>query len=297
MQGRKTDRWYFVLAGRISKVQTMELTAGVKKQFFADLIQGNSTDVDEVIQGDDREYSLLCHTNVEMLLLEREDIEEVFASTTGQGSNILDFLKSIDLFSTYPLDSLYAERDALTIKYYAKDTVIGDSDTDSKYLYILKSGSGTLHVKSNSFSQRHRREGLEETHMVTSNGASSPTLELLSEEEATQSSVFDKCDMYGFDTILERALKKVQNGIGANYFEDVVLPEPTHSKLVSDGAECVLISKISFLKISDFCTLCKLITTHLNKDPPQNPVAKKQENTAGWNRFKEEVIQDIVNRK
>lgn len=311
MQGRRCDRWYFVLSGRVSKVQTMELTAGVRKQFFADLIQGNCTDVDEVIQADDREYSLLCHSIVEVLLLEREDIEEIFASTTGQGTSILSFLKGIDLFSTYPLDELFAERDALTIKYFAKDTVIGDSDTDSNYLCVLKSGSGTLLVKPNTDSKQRERE-LEYTsegvNTSTDEQAPPPTRGALQstpgtapdagvEDAQLHSSVFDKCDMYGFDTVLSRALKKVQNGIGANYFTDVVLPDRAHSRLISDGAECVLISKIAFLKIADFCTLCKLITTHLHKEPLQNRASRETENSAVWSKFKEDTVREVVERK
>jgi len=71
-QGRVPERFYYVLSGRVSKVCVYDLAAGVTKMSFGELMQGNTTDPVELMNGTEREHSLICKGPVEVLVLDKE---------------------------------------------------------------------------------------------------------------------------------------------------------------------------------------------------------------------------------
>ncbi|KAK2555981.1 Cyclic nucleotide-binding domain-containing protein 2 [Acropora cervicornis] len=138
-QGRVPNRFYYILSGRVSKVCVYDLAAGITKMSFGELIQGNTTDPVELMNGNPREHSLICKGSVEVLVLDREDFMEVMNSSP-EGGLPIEMLRSIELFRNFPLEKFFEEKDAIVTKYFAKDTVIVRDSNDTPYFFIVKSG-------------------------------------------------------------------------------------------------------------------------------------------------------------
>lgn len=138
-QGRVPSRFYYILSGRVSKVCVYDLAAGVTKMSFGELIQGNTTDPVELMNGTSREHSLICKGPVEVLVLDKEDFMELM-NTNPDGGLPIEILRSIELFRNFPLEKFFEEKDAIVTKYFAKDTVIVKDSNDTPYFYIVKTG-------------------------------------------------------------------------------------------------------------------------------------------------------------
>lgn len=138
-QGRVPQRFYYVLSGRVSKVCLYDLAAGVTKMSFGELMQGNTTDPVELMNGTKREHSLICKGPVEVLVLDKEDFMELITTSPDSGLPI-EILRSIELFRNFPLEKFFDEKDSIVTKYFAKDTVIVKDSNDTPYFYIVKSG-------------------------------------------------------------------------------------------------------------------------------------------------------------
>ena len=307
-QDRPTDRFYFVLSGRISKVQTMSLTDGIRKQYFADLHQSSSTDVDEVVQQVKREYSLICHTAVEVLILERDDLLDVFSSKTIHRDSTLKYLQSIDLFSTYPLHLINTDQ-SITMRYYSKGAVICETFSENPYIVVIKSGKTTLYLDTRHAKHKNQDEEHQSSIIQKLRGTQIKDQQPATQKHSTpkstptgapgetfnQTAQLNRGDIHGLESILARALAIVQAGITGNYIYNGELPTALPSKLVSGGAECVLISKSEFIKNADFCTLCKLTTRYLNEETVT--MSKQNCQPEKWKRYKEELTQQIIQSK
>ncbi|XP_020604576.1 uncharacterized protein LOC110043471 [Orbicella faveolata] len=138
-QGRVPERFYYVLSGRVSKVCVYDLAAGVAKMSFGELMQGNTTDPVELMNGTEREHSLICKGPVEVLVLDKEDFMELM-NTSPDGGLPIETLRSIELFRNFPLEKFFEEKDAIVTKYFAKDAVIVRDSNDTPFFYIVKSG-------------------------------------------------------------------------------------------------------------------------------------------------------------
>lgn len=138
-QGRVPERFYYVLSGRVSKVCVYDLAAGVTKMSFGELMQGNTTDPVELMNGTVREHSLICKGPVEVLVLDKEDFMELMNTSPDSGLPI-ETLRSIELFRNFPLEKFFEEKDAIVTKYFAKDAVIVRDSNDTPFFYIVKSG-------------------------------------------------------------------------------------------------------------------------------------------------------------
>lgn len=138
-QGRIPERFYYVLSGRVSKVCVYDLAAGVTKMSFGELMQGNTTDPVELMNGTEREHSLICKGPVEVLVLDKEDFMELMNTSPDSGLPI-ETLRSIELFRNFPLEKFLDDKDAIMTKYFAKEAVIVKDSSDTPFFYIVKSG-------------------------------------------------------------------------------------------------------------------------------------------------------------
>jgi len=142
LQGRLPIRLYHILRGKVNKVKTIELTVEIRKQYFEEVQQGYTTDLDDLQSGNPKGYSLIAKSFVEVLVMEKEDVMEMLHVRSGTEDSNIVFLRSLELFETYPLDSITP--DALTTKYFPKDTVIMKNIDESPYFYVIKSGTCKL---------------------------------------------------------------------------------------------------------------------------------------------------------
>ncbi|KAK3696716.1 hypothetical protein QZH41_013071, partial [Actinostola sp. cb2023] len=154
-QGRRPERFYYVLSGRISKLCAYNLAAGVTKMSFGELMQGSTTDPHELHQGNLREYSLTCKGSVEVLVLDREDFMDLMSTNPDQGlptdflrkkwvepqwkMGTRNVLKGLSSCFVRPMEKFKEDKDAITTKYFARDSVIVKDSSESPYFYIVKS--------------------------------------------------------------------------------------------------------------------------------------------------------------
>lgn len=100
-------------------------------------------------------------------------------------------------------------------------------------------------------------------------------------------------DIYGIETIRKKAaaLTNLVLPLQDAYARSII-PDLT---VVSEGAECILIDKKSFLNTADFFTLSKVAT--MNQVNSQADDATLQvETVKDWGKYKKEVVNDVLNK-
>eukprot|EP00795_Rhopilema_esculentum_P000131 gene131-9744_t len=101
-------------------------------------------------------------------------------------------------------------------------------------------------------------------------------------------------DIYGLESISEQAVKIIQPEINMH------VPQITRSKaietvVVSEGSECILVDKKLFLKKADFFTLSRIATMD-QENSPSNDASLQIEKTRGWESYKKNLLDDILNQ-
>ena len=298
LQNRPTERFYFVISGLISKVQTVQLAKGIKKQLFGDLHQGSSTPIQDILQGSVRTNSFICKTDVvEVLIIDRSDMQIIFCDTISEAS-LKATMKAINLFNTYPVKELI-ENNALSVQFYTKDAAIEQNINDSQYIYIVKTGFCRVLLKREDvFQAKPKQSGpfvTQDFGKATSRQKKLPRLiqKGINGDDFIQINTIEKGGIYGLDSLLPRALNMVKSAINDRVYDDIRFQKQQQTILVSGGAECLLVSKAKFLKHTDFCTLSKLISTHIEE-------TVSADRTAGdpvkWKSYKENIVKEIVNK-
>lgn len=81
LQSRAAHQLYFLLSGVLIKTKLMKFADGIAKRLSGELHSGSHTDITETMQGRERESTLICRTDVEVVIFEREDIVSIFNDT------------------------------------------------------------------------------------------------------------------------------------------------------------------------------------------------------------------------
>ena len=100
-------------------------------------------------------------------------------------------------------------------------------------------------------------------------------------------------DIYGVETIRKKAAALTNLVLPLqDVYPRSIIPDLT---VVSEGSECILIDKKSFLNTADFFTLSKVAT--MNQVNSQTDDAKLQvETVKDWGKYKKEVVNDVLNK-
>ena len=100
-------------------------------------------------------------------------------------------------------------------------------------------------------------------------------------------------DIYGVETIRKKAAALTNLVLPLqDVYPRSIIPDLT---VVSEGSECILIDKKSFLNTADFFTLSKVAT--MNQANSQTDDAKLQvETVKDWGKYKKEVVNDVLNK-
>ena len=272
LQGRAAHQLYFLLSGVLTKTKLIKFADGIAKRLSGELHSGSHTDITETMQGRERESTLMCRTDVEVVIFERDDIVSIFNDTYSISVS-KTLLRSMYLFSSYAIDQLFANG-AVISQYYVKDEVIENQVTVSDYLYIIKSGCFRVALKRAS---RYTGHGSKLADSVSKN------LALLR---------LGKGDIYGLDSVINLAVNKIKSVVDDEQFHSVSSRPQTEreSMLVSEGGECLQVNKNAFLKYADFLTIAKLIST---------PVANIGKNEiqfqarVRWRKYREKALSSL----
>ena len=262
LQGRAAHQLYFLLSGVLTKTKLIKFADGIAKRLSGELHSGSHTDITETMQGRERESTLTCRTDVEVVIFERDDIVSIFNDTYSISVS-KTLLRSMYLFSSYAIDQLFVNG-AVISQYYAKDEVIENQVTVSDYLYIIKNGCFRVALKRASRYTGH------ESKLADSVSKNVVLLRL------------GKGDIYGLDSVINLAVNKIKSVVDDEQFRSVSSRPQTEKEtmLVSEGGECLQVNKNAFLKYADFLTIAKLIST------PVTNIGKNEIQFQAWVRWK-----------
>ncbi|XP_066917048.1 cyclic nucleotide-binding domain-containing protein 2-like [Clytia hemisphaerica] len=297
LQNRTSDRFYFILSGLVSKVKTLHLAEGVRKRYLQELSHGFYTDLNETLQTNKRQYSLVCKTDVEVFLLEREHLQTIFFTQETQLSKQL-LLESIDLFKTYPIEQLVNAIESTRVEFYAKSDVIERNIHDSPFIYIVKAGSCSVYMRRSDIPSISLNS-TEDSKKTLNNSQTNHFLrrlphltiknDLRHQDYVVVSTIHHK-DIYGLDSLLPRVRNMVRTIISdsADSYPKALATEKTI--LVSNGAECLLINKNKLMRYADFCTISKLMSLERNS---YAPTLEKLHAKIRWDAYKTSMVDKL----
>ncbi|KAK3099817.1 hypothetical protein FSP39_010212 [Pinctada imbricata] len=136
-QGRRPDRFYYVLTGKVQKVREYTLYSGKVSRLEGYIHKGTTSDVEELEEQCLREHHLVSKGQVEVLILHRTDFMRLQEKTLGPP---IDYLRTLDLFFEFPVEIFLTNTDQIQLKYYGQDVVISDDTNRTPWIHVIKSG-------------------------------------------------------------------------------------------------------------------------------------------------------------
>nr|XP_034300923.1 uncharacterized protein LOC105328408 isoform X8 [Crassostrea gigas] len=136
-QGRKPERFYYIMTGKVRKVREYGLSTGKVTRTEGLINKGTTTDLEELEEQWLREHHLVTHGNVEVLILHRSDLMRLQNKLEGPP---IDYLRTLQLFFEFPVEVFLTNTDAIELKYYGQDAVISDDTNRTPWIHVVKSG-------------------------------------------------------------------------------------------------------------------------------------------------------------
>lgn len=136
-QGRKPERFYYIMTGKVRKVREYGLSTGKVTRTEGLINKGTTTDLEELEEQWSREHHLVTHGNVEVLILHRSDLMRLQNKLEGPP---IDYLRTLQLFFEFPVEVFLTNTDAIELKYYGQDAVISDDTNRTPWIHVVKSG-------------------------------------------------------------------------------------------------------------------------------------------------------------
>jgi len=98
------------------------------------------------MSGGTRNSSVICHTNVEMICVTREDFVDIFMHVEdGKEPEHIQFLRHIDLIKDWPLEIIpHNDPRLCLVTYFRKGVVICKDSSQLEWIYIIKQGSCSI---------------------------------------------------------------------------------------------------------------------------------------------------------
>ncbi|XP_063807483.1 cyclic nucleotide-binding domain-containing protein 2-like isoform X2 [Pseudophryne corroboree] len=229
-QGHIAQNFYLILSGTavVTKVSRNETTGEHFSKTVAFLKRGKYFGDVAILTDAKRNATVVCHDTVSLLAISRQDFLTIFLNSESQeGSDYIRLLHNIELLNGWPIHKLPYNNPRICVHtFYRPGTVITKDSRASTKIYVIKSGS--IRVLKSMTTPKTRP--LKSPHRLQSK-------EGMKEES--------------------RARVPAQ-GLVYTIFEDTL-----GMVLVSDGAECIVISKEFFKKQMDDEYLHKL-SRHIN---------------------------------
>jgi len=136
-QSRKPDKFYYVISGKLSLLMEYQLHTGTVTRVVGEQLKGEHSDVEELEKQWHRENHLVAKGGVELLSLEREDF---FYLTKFDEGLPLEFLRTVDIFSEFPVEQFEDEPDSISCKYYGRGQILVADSNRTPFVYVVKSG-------------------------------------------------------------------------------------------------------------------------------------------------------------
>jgi len=140
-QGRKPDRFYFFLSGKVLVIQDYHVANNVISKTIRILSKGKTSDVDEIDKGLERANSLVCKEKVEAFVL---DCDDYFKLRRDKSEGAKEYLSSHNIFHLFPSHLMSNERNELQLQYYPDGAVIHNGGRRHDWIYIVKTGQCSM---------------------------------------------------------------------------------------------------------------------------------------------------------
>ncbi|XP_033742595.1 uncharacterized protein LOC117329022 isoform X2 [Pecten maximus] len=137
LQERDPERFYYIMSGKVQKVQEYRLSSGLVTRSEGYIEKGTTTDAHELEMSWQREHHLVSRGQVEVLIIHRDDFLRLRNRTLGPP---IDFLRKLDLFLEFPCDVFKTSPDSIHLKYYGQDVTIVEDTNRTPWIHIVKSG-------------------------------------------------------------------------------------------------------------------------------------------------------------
>ena len=258
-QNQPSKRFYYLYSGTATRITTTNVVEGFSTKRYEDVGAGTVLDMQEVVEGSRRSFTLVSKTPIEVLIIERNDVLPLFEFNV---STVKKMMERITLFSTYPFDTLLSQTDQLKSKYFIKGAEVVRNIQHSEYIYLIQSGSCTCmrrtattrpsSVPTIPKQYRRHRTGFRSARPATSKHKNERLVNVL-----------EQGSLYGLHTMLPQITNVVQlrTNQKSSSSKGMDVEGRCDEVVVSDGAQCILIPKHLFIKHADLCTLAKIIVT------------------------------------
>ncbi|XP_075707570.1 cyclic nucleotide-binding domain-containing protein 2-like isoform X2 [Rhinoderma darwinii] len=242
-QGHVAQNFYLILSGTavVTKVSYSKKTGEHFSKTVAFLKKGKYFGDVAILTNTKRNATVVCHDSVCLLAITRQDFLNIFLNSESQeGPDYIRLLESIDLLSGWPIHKLPYNNPRICVHtFYRPGTVITkDSKTSSK-IYVIQSDQEYEDPSCNFIEEEHllpllqRERKLNETAR-SSAAATGQTIISITQEDENVSQIFIHIQTLRAGEVF---------GLVYAIFEDTL-----GMALVSDGAECIVISKEFFKK-------------------------------------------------
>ncbi|KAM4796133.1 cyclic nucleotide-binding domain-containing protein 2-like [Rhinophrynus dorsalis] len=319
-QGHVPQNFYLILSGTavVTKVSRCKKTGEHISKTVAFLKKGKYFGDVAILTNAKRNATVVCHDTVSLLAITRQDFLNIFQNSENQeGPDYIRLLHSIDLLRGWPIHKLpYNNSRICSHTFYRPGTVITKDSKASSKIYVIKTGSVRVlksmttlkplsSLKSYKLNGKTKNNERKQLRTLTEKGEHEDSHDLTEEEKhlrdlprntahyrrtwvPREQPVFPKITEEEESSHIFIHIQTLRAGdiFGLVYtvFEDTL-----GMALVSDGAECIAISKEFFKKHIDEEYLLKLCR-HIQPYPSKEMLQQKMQDYIKWKAYKSHLI-------
>lgn len=327
-QGHQAECFYFILSGivLINKAFNSKQDGKEKTKRVARLGKGGSFGELALLHHRCRNATVVCKDDVSLLAVGRKDFCDIFMSDgRGKEPEHICYLKSISYLKDLPLNDLIAQKDACLFHYFRRGFVmVNNSETD--WIYVAKTGSFRVLTKilkrkleirqpnnhipwslttdfplismneaerMRTISREYRSRPKAGLPPLTSRTTSTVEARIKKSKNQQPPKFDDKIGVNNkgkFVVVQIEVLKpKDQFGLSPLLFDSKSVP----CHLVSNGGECILISKEWLMTHASETTL-RNMRAQIPPYPSQESLQQRLVDQANWKFYKSRTLNDIL---
>ncbi|XP_075448653.1 cyclic nucleotide-binding domain-containing protein 2-like isoform X2 [Ascaphus truei] len=291
-QGHVPQNFYLILSGTavVTKVSRSKNTGEHFSKTVAFLKKGKYFGDVAILTMAKRNATVVCHDTVSLLAISRQDFLNIFLNSESQeGPEYIRLLHSIDLLSGWPIHKLPYNNPRICVHtFYRPGTVITKDSKASSKIYVIK-------TKNEPENEDSSCNFIEEEYLL-------PVLQMdrkLNEKTGTNAKpkgFVAPTDQSGFSKIsgngkTSQIFIHIQTLRAGDIFGLVytVFEDTLSMALVSDGAECIVISKEFFKKQMDEEYIFKL-SRYIQPYPSKEMLQMKMQDYINWKAYKSHLF-------
>ncbi|CAH8507552.1 unnamed protein product [Schistosoma turkestanicum] len=297
-QGQPPLNFYFIISGSVvvSVSRKEKQTGEIYEETVAFLKAGQSFGELALIYGGKRSATIICKTNVELLVMSQHEFNKIFLKNTeNKEAEHITFLRTIPLIPKQVLNHLSnADGSVLLFTYFRRNVTICIDSNKSNWIYIVKTGQCRIlkdvELKPKdiikSTVKKHRPETGFQFHFHSSCQPRKP--KLLNSQQSNKQSESKNVKIF-----IELKILEPNSVFGLESIAFEPFGGTTSVSLVSDGAECVAINKKFFI---EHCptNFLNWLRSKVQPFPSIEELESKLNTYREWKIYRSHVVQDIV---